>query len=81
MQKSDEKLLELSRRSLLRGGGVALGGLVLSAWLPPLVSRSAAAEATAAGQLGEGSAEGFGAFVRVARDGRVTVISPKIEMG
>ncbi|KWR80383.1 xanthine dehydrogenase family protein molybdopterin-binding subunit [Pseudomonas sp. PI1] len=81
MQKPDEQTLALSRRRLLQGGGVALGGLVLSTWLPPLVSRSAAAEAAAAGQLGDRTAEGFGAFVRVAQDGRVTVISPKIEMG
>lgn len=81
MQKPDEQTLALSRRRLLQGSGVALGGLVLSTWLPPLVSRSAAAEAAAAGQLGDRTADGFGAFVRVAQDGRVTVISPKIEMG
>lgn len=81
MQKPDEQTLALSRRRLLQGSGVALGGLVLSTWLPPLVSRSAAAEAAAEGQLGDRTADGFGAFVRVAQDGRVTVISPKIEMG
>ncbi|MGF0337947.1 molybdopterin cofactor-binding domain-containing protein [Ectopseudomonas toyotomiensis] len=71
--------MAISRRQLLQGGGAVLGGLVLSTWLPPLASKSAAAEAV--GRLGDRSVEGFGAFVRVARDGAVSVISPKIEMG
>lgn len=65
----------------MQGSGIALGGLVLSTWLPPLVAKSAAAEAAAAGRLGDHSAEDYGAFVRVGPDGVVTVISPKIEMG
>lgn len=81
MEKRSETSLELSRRRFLQGSGVALGGLVLSAWLPPLANKSAAAEAVVAGQLGDRAIEGFGAFVRVAQDGGVTVISPKIEMG
>jgi isoquinoline 1-oxidoreductase beta subunit len=71
----------VSRRGLLKGGSAALGGLVISAWLPPLVSRSFAAETVSAARLGDAAAPGFGAFVRVGRDGKVTVISPKIEMG
>ena len=81
MKKPNEMNVHMSRRRLLQGSGIALGGLVLSTWLPPLVSKSAAAEAAAAGRLGDRSAEGYGAFVRIGHDGVVTVISPKIEMG
>ncbi|WP_322843435.1 xanthine dehydrogenase family protein molybdopterin-binding subunit [Pseudomonas sp. B33.4] len=81
MRVRKKNTLELSRRRLLLGGSTALTGLVLSSWLPPLVTKSAAAEAAAAGRLGDRSTDGFGAFVRVGHDGRVTVISPKIEMG
>lgn len=81
MKKPNEVTVDMSRRRLLQGSGIALGGLVLSTWLPPLVAKSAAAEAAAAGRLGDHSAEGYGAFVRVGPDGVVTVISPKIEMG
>nr|WP_244161069.1 molybdopterin cofactor-binding domain-containing protein [Pseudomonas anguilliseptica] len=81
MKKTNEMTVDMSRRRLLQGSGIALGGLVLSTWLPPLVSKSAAAEAAATGRLGDRSAEGYGAFVRVGPDGVVTVISPKIEMG
>ncbi|WP_339487194.1 xanthine dehydrogenase family protein molybdopterin-binding subunit [Pseudomonas sp. EL_65y_Pfl2_R95] len=70
-----------SRRRFLQGSTLAMGGLVLSTWLPPLVARSAAADAVAGGRLGEQQAGGYGAYVRVGHDGRVTVISPKIEMG
>ncbi|MBV4521193.1 molybdopterin-dependent oxidoreductase [Pseudomonas sp. SWRI74] len=79
MQK--ESTLDISRRRLLQGGSTALTGLILSSWLPPLVSKSVAAEAATAGRLGDQSIDGFGAFVRVGHDSRVTVISPKIEMG
>lgn len=71
----------VSRRGLLKGSALSLGGLVISTWLPPLATRSFAAETASAARLGDSAAPGFGAFVRVARDGRVTVISPKIEMG
>lgn len=70
-----------SRRRFLQGSTLAMGGLVLSTWLPPMVARSAAAEAVAPGRLGEKNPAGYGAYVRVGHDGRVTVISPKIEMG
>ncbi|MCS7567494.1 xanthine dehydrogenase family protein molybdopterin-binding subunit [Pseudomonas aeruginosa] len=81
MAKYNDSSFEVSRRRLLQSGGVALGGLALYVWLPPLASKSAAAEAVAVSQLGDSAIEGFGAFVRVAPDGGVTVISPKIEMG
>jgi isoquinoline 1-oxidoreductase beta subunit len=81
MKKTNDTSVDVTRRRLLQGGGVALGGLIISTWLPPLVSKSVAAETVAAGRLGDRSAEGFGAFVRVGPDGVVTLISPKIEMG
>ncbi|MET0947989.1 MAG: molybdopterin cofactor-binding domain-containing protein [Pseudomonas sp.] len=71
----------VSRRGLLKGGALSLGGLVISTWLPPMVNRSFAAEAVSAARLGDNASPGFGAFVRVGLDGHVTVISPKIEMG
>jgi len=71
----------LSRRGLLKSSALTLGGLVLSTWLPPMVARSAAAEAVAPGRPGTPNFEGFGAFVQIAEDGSVRVISPKIEMG
>lgn len=71
----------VSRRGLLKGGALSMGGLVISTWLPPLMARSAAAEVTSAARLGDNAGKGYGAFVRVGHDGRVTVISPKIEMG
>jgi len=71
----------LSRRGLLKSSALTLGGLVLSTWLPPMVARSAAAEAEAPGRPGTPNFEGFGAFVQIAEDGSVRVISPKIEMG
>jgi isoquinoline 1-oxidoreductase beta subunit len=71
----------VSRRGLLKGSALSLGGLMVSAWLPPLVTRSFAAEAVSGARLGDAASLGFGAFVRVGLDGRVTLISPKIEMG
>lgn len=71
----------VSRRGLLKGGALSLGGLVISTWLPPMATRSMAAEAVSAARLGDKASPGFGAFVRVALDGQVTLISPKIEMG
>ena len=71
----------VSRRGFLKGSSAALGGLVLSTWLPAFTPRSVAAEATAAGRLGDQSPRAYGAYVRVGHDGLVTVISPKIEMG
>jgi isoquinoline 1-oxidoreductase beta subunit len=71
----------VSRRGVLKGGTSAFAGLLISAWLPPLVPRSAAADVVAAGRGAADAGGGFGAFVRVGHDGHVTVISPKIEMG
>ncbi|MFJ3681309.1 molybdopterin cofactor-binding domain-containing protein [Pseudomonas sp. NPDC090208] len=69
----------ISRRRLLQSSGIALGGLILTTWLPSIRAQGAA-KAITSPRLGDIN-EGFGAFVRVGVDGRVTVISPKIEMG
>ncbi len=81
MKTADHSGVALSRRGLLKGSALSMGGLILSTWLPPLVARSAAAEAVAPGRPGTTQFEGFGAFVQIGEDGRVRVISPKIEMG
>ena len=62
----------LSRRAVLTAGAAAGGGLLIGFRLLP------AAEAIAAPE-----AEAFApnAFVRIEKNGRVTVISPSIEMG
>jgi len=82
---SDNHLTQesVSRRQFLKGSTAAMGGLMVGAWLPPFAPKSAAAAAVATqkGALGDRFAKGFGAFVRVGHDGRVAVISPKIEMG
>lgn len=70
----------LSRRGLLKGGA-ALSGLIISAYLPPMVSRSFAADVVKGANLGDNAEKGYGAFVRIDHSGAVTVISPKIEMG
>jgi len=66
---------ELSRRGFLQAGAAAAGGLLLSFHLAP---RGRAADAAAAG-----APDSFApnAFVRIARDGRVTVIVDKAEVG
>ena len=81
MTDNDQMVAKVSRRSVLKGSALSLGGLFISAWLPPMVGRSFAAGTVATARLGDNAAPGFGAYVKVARDGRVTVISPKIEMG
>ena len=49
MKKPNEVTVDMSRRRLLQGSGIALGGLVLSTWLPPLVAKSTAPRGGAGG--------------------------------
>src|ERR1700692_4001969 len=62
----------LSRRAVLTAGAAAGGGLLIGFWLPPATRAVAGPEAAAFAP---------NAFVRIEKNGRVTVISPSIEMG
>ncbi|MFG1334043.1 molybdopterin cofactor-binding domain-containing protein [Xanthobacter autotrophicus] len=62
----------LSRRSLLRGGAAALGGLVLGISLP--AKRARADEPRAVGAA-------MNAFVHIPAQGSVSLIMPAVEMG
>lgn len=65
----------VSRRTFLKVSAVAGGGLLLSFLLPTMIGRRDMAGAT--------TAEPFvpNAFIRMGRDGRVTLIMPYVEMG
>ena len=62
-----------TRRGFLKASAAVGGGLLLSFGLPPAMGRAAAA----------GAADGFApnAFIRIGRDGQVTLIMPQVEMG
>jgi len=62
----------LSRRSLLRAGAAAGGGLMLSLSLPLATGEAAAAT---------GEAFTPNAFVRIGRDGQIVLTMPYVEMG
>src|SRR5258708_22943977 len=62
----------LSRRAILTAGAAAGGGLLIGFRLFPATNAIAAPEAAAFAP---------NAFVRIEKNGRVTVISPSIEMG
>jgi isoquinoline 1-oxidoreductase beta subunit len=62
----------LSRRSFLRAGAAAGGGLMLSLSLP---------FATAAAEAAVGETFTPNAFVRIARDGQIVLTMPYVEMG
>ena len=62
----------LSRRTFLAAGAAAGGGLLLSVSLPALTRNAKAADVTNFAP---------NAFVRIGRDGQVTLIMHKVEMG
>jgi isoquinoline 1-oxidoreductase beta subunit len=65
----------LSRRTFLRASAAAGGGLLLSFPLPPRIGTALAAGAPPAGEFMPNG------FIRIDRDGRVTLIMHKVEMG
>src|SRR5258708_8528446 len=72
------KVEKISRRSVLRGLGIA-GGLVLAA---PLMSRQAfAAYQTGAAKMPHGTVIDPRVFVAIANDGTVTIVAHRAEMG
>src|SRR5258706_9027029 len=72
------KVENVSRRSVLRGLGIA-GGLVLAA---PVMSRQAfAAYQTGAGKMPHGTVVDPRVFVAIASDGIVTIVAHRAEMG
>jgi len=72
------KVENVSRRSILRGLGIA-GGLVLAA---PVMSRQAfAAYQTGAGKMPHGTVVDPRVFVAIASDGTVTILAHRSEMG
>src|ERR1700694_2526108 len=72
------KVENVSRRSILRGLGIA-GGLVLAA---PVMSRQAfAAYQTGAGEMPHGTVVDPRVFVAIASDGTVTIVAHRAEMG
>jgi isoquinoline 1-oxidoreductase beta subunit len=63
----------LSRRTFMRVGAAAGGGLLLSFALPSLFTHT-----SASGAEGDFAPNGY---IRIGQDGRVTVIVPQVEMG
>ncbi len=74
MQRSTDSLANLSRRGFLRASGLIAGGLVVG-YVAPI--RAAAVSTTP----DDGGIAAIGPWIRVARDGRVTVWVEKAEMG
>jgi isoquinoline 1-oxidoreductase beta subunit len=74
-EEADETTVErgLSRRTFIRVGAAAGGGLLLSFALPSLFTRT-----SASGAEGDFAPNGF---IRIGQDGLVTVIVPQVEMG
>ncbi len=71
----------LNRRTILKAGVLAGGGLVLHAYLPELVpALEADAEAAPAGPASAG-AVALNAWLRIAADDQVTIVVSQAEMG
>jgi isoquinoline 1-oxidoreductase beta subunit len=63
----------LSRRNFLRASAALGGGLLVAFSLPPRFTRM--------GEAAAGESFAPDGFIRVGRDGRVTIIVPQVEMG
>jgi isoquinoline 1-oxidoreductase beta subunit len=66
-----------SRRAFLKATATAGGGLLLQAVLPPLLQTAFADDAAAA----SGEAAALNAYIRIAPDGIVTIMSKNPEIG
>jgi isoquinoline 1-oxidoreductase subunit beta len=77
VQNKTFKIENVSRRSILKGLGIA-GGFVLAA---PVMSRPAFAYETGAGKMPHGTVVDPRVFVAIAPDGIVTIVAHRSEMG
>src|SRR5882762_9182705 len=77
IQDTNIKVENVSRRSILKGLGIA-GGFVLAA---PVMSRPAFAYETGAGKMPHGTVVDPRVFVAIASDGIVTIVAHRAEMG
>jgi isoquinoline 1-oxidoreductase subunit beta len=77
IQNKTFKVENVSRRSILKGLGIA-GGFVLAA---PVMSRPAFAYETGAGKMPHGTVVDPRVFVAIAPDGIVTIVAHRSEMG
>ncbi len=82
MSQPDTPLQSPSRRTLLKVGSLALGGLVIGFTLP-FAGRSFAEQVLNEGPEDQpmSNATALDAFISIDRDGQVTFTVPKIEMG
>ncbi len=82
MSQPDTTLQSTSRRTLLKVGSLALGGLVIGFTLP-FAGRSFAEQILNEGPEDQpmSNATALDAFISIDRDGQVTFTVPKIEMG
>src|SRR5690349_24558776 len=78
MTASLEEFQQLSRRALLRAGVAAGGGLLVSLYVPPA---GAAVPNTGTGSQPDPVPFAPNAFIRINREGKVTLIIPQVEMG
>ena len=68
----------LSRRTILRTGGVAGGGLLLGIYTPFANAAAVNTNSVAQGEIGPFAPD---AFIRIDGAGKVTLIMPQVEMG
>ena len=75
---NDLRIENVSRRAFLKTGGAATAGLALGVFVPALAQQGGPG---VAGTATGAAAFAPNAFVRVARDNTVTVVSKHLEMG